>query len=98
MISVAMASAASCCAVGPLIVVPAGDQLENEIGSHTAQGDSSHYAQQCKPDSGVGAAAKDESGATGNSKRGQRFLFYVFADVAILPMPFLVCFHCGRPC
>ena len=94
-----MAPALSCCAVGSLaVVLLAGDQVHEEVGSRAAQRDSSHQAQQCEPDAAVGTAADDESGAAGYCKRGQRFLPYVFADVAIPPTPFLVRFDCGRPC
>src|ERR1700719_3147450 len=70
MVSIAMAPGASCRAVGSLVVLFAGDQVHDEIGSHAAQCDSSHYAQQCEPDAAVGTAANDESYATGNSQRG----------------------------
>jgi hypothetical protein len=98
MVSIAMASATSLRAVRSLVVVLAGDQVHDEIGSGAAQRDSSHYAEQCEPDAAVGTAANDEPDATGDSQRGQRFLSYVFADVAIPPTPFLVRFHFARPC
>jgi hypothetical protein len=98
MVSIAMAPATSCCAIGSSVVAIAGDQVHDEIGSHAAQRDSPHYAQHCEPDSAIGTAAKDESDATGNSQRGQRFLSYIFANVAIPPTPFLVRFHCGGSC
>jgi hypothetical protein len=97
MVSIAMAPASSCCAVGLLIVVPAGDKVDDEIGSHAAQRDSPHNAQHCEPDSAVGTAANDESDATGYGQRRQRLFFYIFADVAIPPTPFLVLIHCDRP-
>ena len=93
-----MAPGASCRAVGSLVVLFAGDQVHDEIGSHAAQCDSSHYAQQCEPDAAVGTAANDESYATGNSQRGQRFFSYIFADIAIPPTLFLVRFGRSRPC
>jgi hypothetical protein len=95
MVSIAMAPALRCCAVGSLVVVPARDQVHDEIGSHAAQRDSPHYAQQREPDATVGTAANDESDAAGYSQRSQWFLFYVFAYVAIPPTLFLIFFHCA---
>jgi hypothetical protein len=98
MVSIAMALATSRAAVGSLILVPAGDQVYNKTGSHAAHRDSSRDAQQCDTNAAVGTAAQDESDATGNRQRGQRFLFYVFADVAIPPTLFLIVFHCAGSC
>ncbi len=54
--------------------------------------------QQREPDAAVGAAAEDESDATGYSQRGQRFLSYVFADVPLSPTQSFVRVRWGRPC
>ena len=61
----------------------AGDQAHDETGSGATQRDSPDQGQEREPDAAVGAAAEDESDATRDSQRGQRFFFYVFADVAI---------------
>jgi hypothetical protein len=98
MVSIATASASSFWAVGSLVVAIAGEQVHHEAGSRAAQRDSSHQAQKCDPDPAVGTAANYESDCAGNRQRGQRFLFDVFADVAIGPTPFLVRFHCDSSC
>ena len=81
-----------------LVVVIAADQTHNETGSRPAQRDSSYQGQECEPDAAVGAAAEDESDATGYRQRGQRFLFYVFADVPIAPAPPLIVIRQGGLC
>jgi hypothetical protein len=81
-----------------LVAAIAGDQVHDETGSRAAQRDSSCYGQKCDAETAVSASAKYESDAAGNCQRGQRFLSYVFADVAIPPTPLLVCFLCGQPC
>ena len=93
-----MASISSCCAVRSLVAAIASDQVHDETGCRTAQCDSSCYGQKCDAETAVGAAAKYESEAAGNSQRGQRLLSYVLADVAITPTPFLAHFVCGQPC
>jgi len=65
--------------------VIAGDQVHNEIGDGAAQRDSSYCGDECETDAAFRASADDEADATGYRQRGQRFLFYIFADVAIAP-------------
>jgi hypothetical protein len=98
MVSIAMASVASCCAVQSLVAAIAGDQVHDETGGRAAQRDSSRYGQKRDAETAVGASAKYESDATGDCQRGQRLLSDVLADVAIPSTPFLARFLCGQPC
>lgn len=66
-------------------MVIAGDQVHNESGDGAAQRDSSDDREEREPDAAPGASADDEADATGYRYRGQRFFFYIFADVAIAP-------------
>ena len=63
----------------------AGDQIHDETGDGAAQRDSSDDGEEREPDAAFGAPADDEADATSYSQRGQRFFFYIFADVAIAP-------------
>jgi hypothetical protein len=65
--------------------VIASDQVHDESGDCAAQRDSPYYGEECEPDAAPGASADDEADATGYRHRGQRFFFYIFADVAIAP-------------
>jgi hypothetical protein len=65
--------------------VIAGDQVHDETGDGAAQRDSSDYGQECESDAAFGASTHDEADAAGYRQRGQRFFFYIFADVAIAP-------------
>ncbi|MGA3231151.1 hypothetical protein [Candidatus Binatus sp.] len=85
MFFIAMAFAASSCALRFLIVGIAGDQADDETGGGAAQRNSSHDGQERKPDAAVGSSAEDKSCRAGYSQRGKRFLPDEFADVPFPP-------------
>jgi hypothetical protein len=84
-VSIAITSASIRSAARSWFPAIAGDQIHDETGDGAAQRDSSDYGQECESDAAFGASADDKADATGDSERGQRFFFYIFADVAIAP-------------
>lgn len=85
-----MAFPASFCAVRVLVVAIAADEADDETGDCPAQCDSSHCRQKRQSDAAAGSAAEDESNATGDSQRRQRFFSDIFGDVPIAPTPPLI--------
>jgi hypothetical protein len=68
------------------LILVGHEQADEKVGGGAAERDFPDHRERREPESAARASAQDEPGRAGDCERGQRFIFYVLADIAIAAM------------